>query len=155
MNLLSSFLPQNPSLKSWFWMASLGTFYPITFGMSRILYIFWVDHIALFMTTEWNFALFIPQNIHFTLVVDAMWLSWITYMEKLFCPCRALSVIWTSPLVSNLGMSLTIPLAMLADVILHGRRYSTLYIVGCVQVNAHPLNKIWAWYLFSRYFGYV
>ncbi|XP_022982173.1 thiamine-repressible mitochondrial transport protein THI74-like isoform X4 [Cucurbita maxima] len=48
----------------------------------------------------------------------------------------ALSVIWTSPLVSNLGMSLTIPLAMLADIVLHGRRYSTLYIVGCVQVFA-------------------
>ncbi|XP_022940127.1 thiamine-repressible mitochondrial transport protein THI74-like isoform X2 [Cucurbita moschata] len=45
----------------------------------------------------------------------------------------ALSVIWTSPLVSNLGMSLTIPLAMLADMVLHGRRYSTIYIVGCVQ----------------------
>ncbi|CAK9317549.1 unnamed protein product [Citrullus colocynthis] len=48
----------------------------------------------------------------------------------------ALSVIWTSPLVATLGMSLTIPLAMLADVILHGRRYSALYILGCIQVFA-------------------
>ncbi|XP_022982169.1 thiamine-repressible mitochondrial transport protein THI74-like isoform X3 [Cucurbita maxima] len=57
----------------------------------------------------------------------------------------ALSVIWTSPLVSNLGMSLTIPLAMLADIVLHGRRYSTLYIVGCVQdivfVFEHSIQK--------------
>ncbi|KAA0064568.1 putative transporter-like protein [Cucumis melo var. makuwa] len=48
----------------------------------------------------------------------------------------ALSVIWTSPLVATLGMSLTIPLAMLADVVLHGRRYSALYILGCIQVFA-------------------
>ncbi|KAL4022157.1 hypothetical protein IC575_015882 [Cucumis melo] len=48
----------------------------------------------------------------------------------------ALSVIWTSPLVATLGMSLTIPLAMVADVVLHGRRYSALYILGCIQVFA-------------------
>lgn len=49
-------------------------------------------------------------------------------------------MIWTSPLVATLGMSLTIPLAMLADVVLHGRRYSALYILGCIQVTAHQLN---------------
>ncbi|KAJ6361234.1 hypothetical protein OIU77_031511 [Salix suchowensis] len=48
----------------------------------------------------------------------------------------ALSVVWTTPLVATLGMSLTIPLAMLADMVLHGRRYSAIYIFGCSQVFA-------------------
>ncbi|BAF15980.1 uncharacterized vacuolar membrane protein YML018C [Oryza sativa Japonica Group] len=46
----------------------------------------------------------------------------------------ALSVVWTTPLVATLGMSLTIPLAMVADMIIHGRRYSAVYIFGSVQV---------------------
>ncbi|XP_058111555.1 uncharacterized transporter C405.03c-like [Magnolia sinica] len=48
----------------------------------------------------------------------------------------ALSVVWTSPLVSTLGMSLTIPLAMVADIVIHGRHYSALYIFGSAQVFA-------------------
>ena len=47
---------------------------------------------------------------------------------------RALSVVWTTPLVATLGMSLTIPLAMGADMIIHGRHYSAVYILGYVQV---------------------
>jgi solute carrier family 35 protein F5 len=47
----------------------------------------------------------------------------------------ALSVVWTTPLVATLGMSLTIPLAMVADMIIHGRRYSAVYIFGSVQVT--------------------
>uniref|UniRef100_A0A7N0TA06 EamA domain-containing protein n=1 Tax=Kalanchoe fedtschenkoi TaxID=63787 RepID=A0A7N0TA06_KALFE len=46
----------------------------------------------------------------------------------------ALSVVWTTPLVATLGMSLTIPLAMVADLIVHGRHYSPIYILGCLQV---------------------
>ncbi|KAB5513886.1 hypothetical protein DKX38_027792 [Salix brachista] len=45
----------------------------------------------------------------------------------------ALSVVWTTPLVATLGMSLTIPLAMLADMVIHGRHYSAIYILGSVQ----------------------
>ncbi|KAJ6673976.1 SOLUTE CARRIER FAMILY 35 MEMBER F5 [Salix viminalis] len=48
----------------------------------------------------------------------------------------ALSVVWTTPLVATLGMSLTIPLAMLADMVIHGRHYSAIYILGSVQVFA-------------------
>lgn len=48
----------------------------------------------------------------------------------------ALSVVWTSPLVATLGMSLTIPLAMMADMVIHGRHFSVIYIIGCVQVFA-------------------
>ncbi|KAJ8555354.1 hypothetical protein K7X08_012850 [Anisodus acutangulus] len=48
----------------------------------------------------------------------------------------ALSVVWTTPLVATLGMSLTIPLAMIADMLVHGRRYSAVYILGCIQVFA-------------------
>lgn len=48
----------------------------------------------------------------------------------------ALSVVWTTPLVATLGMSLTIPLAMVADMVIHGRHYSAIYIFGCLQVFA-------------------
>lgn len=48
----------------------------------------------------------------------------------------ALCVVWTTPLVATLGMSLTIPLAMLADMVIHGRHYSAVYILGSVQVFA-------------------
>ncbi|KAJ6697813.1 SOLUTE CARRIER FAMILY 35 MEMBER F5 [Salix purpurea] len=48
----------------------------------------------------------------------------------------ALSVVWTTPLVATLGMSLTIPLAMLADMVIHGRHYSAIYILGSAQVFA-------------------
>ncbi|XP_057445496.1 uncharacterized transporter C405.03c-like [Lotus japonicus] len=48
----------------------------------------------------------------------------------------ALCVVWTTPLVATLGMLLTIPLAMLADMLIHGRHYSALYILGSVQVFA-------------------
>ena len=48
----------------------------------------------------------------------------------------ALSVVWTTPLVATLGMSLTIPLAMIADMMIHGRRYSAVYIFGCIEVFA-------------------
>ncbi|KAK9268664.1 hypothetical protein L1049_000422 [Liquidambar formosana] len=46
----------------------------------------------------------------------------------------ALGVVWTTPLVASLGESLTIPLAMLADMVIHGRHYSAIYIFGSIQV---------------------
>ncbi|KAG6587871.1 hypothetical protein SDJN03_16436, partial [Cucurbita argyrosperma subsp. sororia] len=46
----------------------------------------------------------------------------------------ALAVVWTSPLVAALGVSLTIPVAMLEDMIIHGRQYSAIYIIGSAQV---------------------
>ncbi|CAI9092670.1 OLC1v1027981C1 [Oldenlandia corymbosa var. corymbosa] len=48
----------------------------------------------------------------------------------------ALCVVWTTPLVATLGMSLTIPLAMIADMVIHGRHYSAIYILGSIQVFA-------------------
>ncbi|ESW33092.1 hypothetical protein PHAVU_001G042500 [Phaseolus vulgaris] len=48
----------------------------------------------------------------------------------------ALSIVWTTPLVATLGMSLTIPIAMIADMVIHGRKYSIMYILGCIQVFA-------------------
>lgn len=48
----------------------------------------------------------------------------------------ALSVVWTTPLVATLGMSLTIPLAMIADMVIHGRHYSAIYFLGSAQVFA-------------------
>ncbi|XVE53592.1 hypothetical protein DITRI_Ditri03aG0014600 [Diplodiscus trichospermus] len=48
----------------------------------------------------------------------------------------ALCVVWTTPLVATLGMSLTIPLAMVADMVIHGRHYSAIYVLGSAQVFA-------------------
>lgn len=48
---------------------------------------------------------------------------------------RALSVVWTTPLVATLGLSLTIPLAMVADMLIHGRHFSAIYVLGSVQVE--------------------
>ncbi|KAJ9546571.1 hypothetical protein OSB04_019114 [Centaurea solstitialis] len=48
----------------------------------------------------------------------------------------ALCVVWTTPLVATLGMSLTIPLAMVADMMIHGRHYSAIYVLGSLQVFA-------------------
>lgn len=48
----------------------------------------------------------------------------------------ALCVVWTTPLVATLGMSLTIPLAMVADMLIHSRHYSAIYILGSAQVFA-------------------
>lgn len=45
-------------------------------------------------------------------------------------------MVWTTPLVATLGMSLTIPLAMVADMMIHGRHYSAIYILGSTQVNS-------------------
>lgn len=45
-------------------------------------------------------------------------------------------MVWTTPLVATLGMSLTIPLAMVADMMIHGRHYSAIYILGSTQVFA-------------------
>ncbi|KAD5507960.1 hypothetical protein E3N88_15663 [Mikania micrantha] len=47
----------------------------------------------------------------------------------------ALCVVWTTPLVATLGMSLTIPLAMVADMMIHGRHYSAIYILGSAQLR--------------------
>ncbi|XP_022755195.1 uncharacterized vacuolar membrane protein YML018C-like [Durio zibethinus] len=46
----------------------------------------------------------------------------------------ALGVVWTSPLVAALGVSLTIPIAMLEDILIHGQQYSVIYIIGSAQV---------------------
>ncbi|KAI8565652.1 hypothetical protein RHMOL_Rhmol03G0277100 [Rhododendron molle] len=46
----------------------------------------------------------------------------------------ALGVVWTTPLVSALGVSLTIPLAMVADMVVHGQHYSAVYIIGSILV---------------------
>ncbi|TKY58123.1 membrane protein [Spatholobus suberectus] len=64
----------------------------------------------------------------------------------------ALSVVWTTPLVATLGTSLTIPLAMLADMVIHGRHYSTLYILGSAQVPYSLLND-WAKSSASEFWG--
>jgi len=44
-------------------------------------------------------------------------------------------VVWTTPLVATLGLSLTIPLAMVADMLVHGRDYSLIYVLGAAGVS--------------------
>lgn len=47
----------------------------------------------------------------------------------------ARGVLLTSPLVATLGLSLTIPLSMMADAEWHHKTYSTLYLFGCFLVG--------------------
>lgn len=47
----------------------------------------------------------------------------------------AKSVILTSPLVATLGLSLTTPLAMIADFFLKGKKFSLQYIAGAIAVT--------------------
>lgn len=47
----------------------------------------------------------------------------------------AKSVILTSPVIATLGLSLTIPVAMLADLVLRGQWHSALYLAGAVLVT--------------------
>lgn len=46
----------------------------------------------------------------------------------------ARSVLLTSPLIATMGLSLTIPLAMGVDVVLHGHVFSALYLLGSGSV---------------------
>ncbi len=66
-----------------------------------------------------------------------------------------LSVLLTSPLVATVGLSLTIPLAMIADVIIKHKSFTFLYflgtvlvVVGFLMVNMNDViikwaNKVW------------
>ena len=42
---------------------------------------------------------------------------------------------WTTPLIATLGLSLTIPLAMVADMVMHQRQYSVIYVLGSLGVS--------------------
>ncbi|XP_031378776.1 uncharacterized vacuolar membrane protein YML018C-like isoform X1 [Punica granatum] len=46
----------------------------------------------------------------------------------------ALCIVWTNPLVAALASSLTIPFAMLEDILFHHRQFSMSYVLGSVQV---------------------
>ncbi|KAH7286707.1 hypothetical protein KP509_32G019100 [Ceratopteris richardii] len=63
----------------------------------------------------------------------------------------ALSVVWTTPLIATLGMSLTIPLAMVADILIHGRHFSAIYLLGSVQVFVGFLIANLSEYLMKRF----
>ncbi|GLT29641.1 hypothetical protein SLA2020_044940 [Shorea laevis] len=57
-----------------------------------------------------------------------------------------LGVVWTFPLVAAPGCSLTIPFAMLEDMMVHGRRYSLIYIIGSVFLGFVVANvSDWIW----------
>jgi solute carrier family 35, member F5 len=45
-----------------------------------------------------------------------------------------LSVLLTSPVVATLGLSLTIPVSMVCDFIIHGTNFDFVYILGSVLV---------------------
>jgi hypothetical protein len=64
---------------------------------------------------------------------SCMHLNVLTHLIRVSRNCRALGVVWTSPLVAALGSSLTIPLAMIEDVLIHGQHYSVFYILGSTQ----------------------
>ena len=66
-----------------------------------------------------------------------------------------LAVLLVSPVVATAGLSLTIPLSMIADMVLHAQAFHALYILGAALtfigflfVNVDPLELLrpaWAW----------
>ena len=61
-----------------------------------------------------------------------------------------LSVLLTSPLVSTVGLSLSIPLAMITDVIIKGKTFTFLYflgtslvVTGFMLVNTNDILMTW------------
>nr|XP_023872647.1 uncharacterized vacuolar membrane protein YML018C isoform X3 [Quercus suber] len=76
---------------------------------------------------------YVKSNVYKSVIMNSYFLILFIIISFL---CRALCVVWTTPLVATLGMSLTIPLAMLADMMIHGRHYSAIYILGSTQVFA-------------------
>lgn len=56
-------------------------------------------------------------------------------LNRIYHISRALAVVWTSPLVAALGASLTIPLGMMEDMLIHKQHYSIIYVIGSAQVN--------------------
>lgn len=74
---------------------------------------------------------YVKSNVYKSVIMNSYFLILFIIISFL---CRALCVVWTTPLVATLGMSLTIPLAMLADMMIHGRHYSAIYILGSTQV---------------------
>ncbi|KAH9805358.1 EamA domain-containing protein [Citrus sinensis] len=62
----------------------------------------------------------------------------------------ALGVVRTSPLVAALGVSLTIPLAMLEDMFIHHQHYSPIYIIGSVQVFLGFVHSIYCGLDFTK-----
>lgn len=64
-------------------------------------------------------------------------------------------MVWTTPLVATLGMSLTIPLAMVADMVVHGRHYSGIYVLGSLQVRIRLFSEPEIWLAFSSVNVYI
>jgi solute carrier family 35, member F5 len=46
----------------------------------------------------------------------------------------SLAVLWTTPLIATVGLSLTIPLAMLSDVLIRSKTFTILYLIGSILV---------------------
>ena len=59
------------------------------------------------------------NGFFFTVVSDFLW---------------AQSVLYTSPLIATLGLTLNIPLAMLYDAFAHGKHFGIVYIMGSLLV---------------------
>lgn len=55
----------------------------------------------------------------------------------------AQAVLMTSPLIATLGLTFTIPLAMISDIILHGRAFTWMYFLGSLLVFVGFLLVNW------------
>lgn len=90
--------------------------------------------------TLWPFVLFfhftgvekfeLPPTTH--VVVLLLGNAFITFVSD-FCWCRA--VLLTSPLTVTVGLSMTIPLAMIGDWLVKGFKVDVLYLLGALTVT--------------------
>eukprot|EP00897_Mesotaenium_endlicherianum_P009727 jgi/Mesen1/8783/ME000526S08093 len=97
-------------------------------GLVTLLGLWWIAVPLIFLGWEPSFAMPSSKGLDEDILANALVGS---VISDYFW---ALSVVWTTPLVATLGLSLTIPLAMLADMVMHGRSYSAVYVLGSIQV---------------------
>lgn len=96
-------------------------------GLSCLLF-FWPIIILLHFTGTEIFALPKTKHILVLLLINIL----ITFISD-FCWCKA--VILTSPLTVTVGLSLTIPLAMVGDWVIKGFKVNWIYVTGAAIVT--------------------
>lgn len=104
---------------------------PLFFGLVGLINVFilWPGIIILHFTSIERFAL--PPDRHVTMILLVNSLT--SLVSDL---CWAYAVVLTSPIVVTVGLSMTIPLSLVGQIVLNGQTSSIVYWVGAMFVVA-------------------